>query len=133
MYSFIFLVRIVPLWSVEELKGYLLHVQRSYQPRLSVEAQKILSCYYRHVRSHNCSGTQATVRLLESLIRLAQAHARLMMRSVVLTMVKCFELNDDVGCDPSGDADGVLRVQNWTHQYGGHSVHRISQRELSRD
>ena len=74
------------LWSTEFLKGFILYIQRTYQPRLSVEAQRILSCYYRHVRAHNCSGTQATVRLLESLIRLAQAHARLMMRHVVLTM-----------------------------------------------
>ena len=76
-----------PLWSVTQLKGFILYVQKTYQPKLSLEAQKILSCYYRYVRSHNCSGTQATVRLLESLIRLAQAHARLMMRPVVLTMV----------------------------------------------
>lgn len=78
---------IVPLWSIEELKGYILHIQRAYQPKLADEAQMIISSYYRYVRSHNCSGTQATVRLLESLIRLAQAHARLMMRDVVLTMV----------------------------------------------
>ena len=64
----------------------MLFVQRQFQPKLSVAAQKILTHYYQYVRGHNNSVAQATVRLLESLIRLAQAHARLMMRSRVETM-----------------------------------------------
>ena len=76
-----------PLWSGEELKGYVLFVQRFYHPLLSASSQLILTRYYQHVRTHNNSSTQATVRLLESLIRLAQAHARLMMRNEVRTMV----------------------------------------------
>ena len=76
-----------PLWSVEELKGYILFVQRNFTPLLSSEAQLILTRYYQYVRGHNNSVAQATVRLLESLIRLGQAHARLMMRKREITMV----------------------------------------------
>ena len=72
---------------MEELKGYILYVQRHYHPLLSPSAQLILTRYYPHVRTLNNSSAQATVRLLESLIRLAQAHARLMMRNEVMTMV----------------------------------------------
>ena len=78
---------IAPLWSLEELKGYILFLQSRFSPLLSAEAQLILTRYYQYVRGHNNSVAQATVRLLESLIRLAQAHARLMMRNSVITMV----------------------------------------------
>lgn len=86
-YAFFLFSSPAPLWSVEELKGYVLYVQRHYHPLLSPSAQLILTRYYQHVRTHNNSSAQATVRLLESLIRLAQAHARLMMRNEVMTMV----------------------------------------------
>lgn len=86
-YVFCFLCSLAPLWSVEELKGYILYVQRQYHPLLSPSAQLILTRYYQFVRTHNNSSAQATVRLLESLIRLGQAHARLMMRNEVMTMV----------------------------------------------
>ncbi|KAK8818667.1 hypothetical protein WA538_003977 [Blastocystis sp. DL] len=75
-----------PLWSVDELKGYILFVQRTFHPFLSAPAQLIFTRYYQYVRGHNTSGTPATVRLLESLVRLGQAHARLMMRDRVVTM-----------------------------------------------
>ena len=74
------------LWSIEELKAYILFVQQQFKPKLSSSAQRILTRYYQYVRSHNRSVAQVTVRLLESLIRLAQAHARLMMRNLVQTM-----------------------------------------------
>ena len=41
-----------PLWSVEELKGYILFVQRNFTPLLSSEAQLILTRYYQYVRGH---------------------------------------------------------------------------------
>lgn len=96
-----------PLWSVEELKGYILYVQRTFRPRLSAAAQRILTRYYQFVRSHNTSGAQATIRLLESLVRLAQAHARLMMRNRVLAMVGARRASS-VGRGGGGAADGGL-------------------------
>ena len=77
---------IATLWSIEELKAYILFVQQRFKPKLSSSAQRILTRYYQYVRSHNRSVAQVTVRLLESLIRLAQAHARLMLRNLVQTM-----------------------------------------------
>ena len=93
------------MWSIDELKGYILFVQRNFDPFLSAPAQLIFTRYYQYVRGHNTSGTPATVRLLESLVRLGQAHARLMMRNRVVTMVgegrRC-----DVGRGGGGAADG---------------------------
>lgn len=80
---------------MDELKGYILFVQRNYSPLLSSDAQLILTRYYQYVRGHNNSVAQATVRLLESLIRLGQAHARLMMRNRVITMVGLFLCPND--------------------------------------
>jgi DNA helicase MCM9 len=51
---------------------------------LSEEAEELLSGYYQLRRQHE--GRQAsrtTVRMLESLVRVAQAHARLMARQTV--------------------------------------------------
>ena len=92
---------LAPLWSLEELKGYILFLQSRLIPLLSAEAQLILTRYYQYVRGHNNSVAQATVRLLESLIRLAQAHARLMMRNRVVTMVCAIIVNDDNNNDDS--------------------------------
>ncbi|CAK7341069.1 unnamed protein product [Dovyalis caffra] len=76
------------LWS--SAKGY-------FRPVLTKEAEKVISSYYqlqRRSATHNAART--TVRMLESLIRLAQAHARLMFRNEVtrldaLMAILCIE------------------------------------------
>lgn len=72
---------------MKSLKATYYLVQRILHRLLSSEASDYLTRYYQYVRGHNNSVAQATVRLLESLIRLGQAHARLMMRNRVITMV----------------------------------------------
>ena len=72
------------LWSIEKLRGYIATVKREFQPLLTTEAAELLVMHYTEVRQSNSSKSdQVTVRFLESLIRLCQAHARLMYRNMV--------------------------------------------------
>jgi hypothetical protein len=71
-------------WSTEELKQYIAWAKTSFHPVLSAEAQQLLLAYYQKQRQlasalHHASD-RITVRFLEGLVRLAQAHARLMAR-----------------------------------------------------
>ncbi|KAG4168320.1 hypothetical protein ERO13_A12G016000v2 [Gossypium hirsutum] len=72
------------IWSLSILRGYIGYVKKHFKPVLTKEAERVISNYYqlqRRSATHNAART--TVRMLESLIRLAQAHARLMFRNEV--------------------------------------------------
>lgn len=67
------------LWSTERLRQYFVYVKTSLQPTLTRNAQRIIKKYYQCERARVERNTaRTTVRLLEGLVRLAQAHARLM-------------------------------------------------------
>ncbi|KGL77901.1 DNA helicase MCM9, partial [Tinamus guttatus] len=71
------------LWSMEKMKTYFCLI-KSLQPRLSEESHAVLVRYYQRQRQSGArSAARTTIRLLESLIRLAEAHARLMFRDTV--------------------------------------------------
>ncbi|KAK1933573.1 DNA helicase MCM9 [Phytophthora citrophthora] len=75
------------LWSIQKLQAYICHVKDRYQPQLTRAAMMILQRYYERQRaSDSRSAARTTIRLLESLTRLAQAHARLMCHSEVAVM-----------------------------------------------
>ncbi|KAJ0077753.1 hypothetical protein Patl1_37173 [Pistacia atlantica] len=63
---------------------YIHFVKGYFKPILMKEAEKVISSYYQlQRRSATQNAARTTVRMLESLIRLAQAHARLMFRNEV--------------------------------------------------
>eukprot|EP00188_Purpureofilum_apyrenoidigerum_P001183 Plantae.Rhodophyta-Purpureofilum_apyrenoidigerum.ctg1630.p1 GENE.Plantae.Rhodophyta-Purpureofilum_apyrenoidigerum.ctg1630~~Plantae.Rhodophyta-Purpureofilum_apyrenoidigerum.ctg1630.p1 ORF type:complete len:486 (-),score=74.30 Plantae.Rhodophyta-Purpureofilum_apyrenoidigerum.ctg1630:110-1567(-) len=80
-------------WPAHKLQLYLHHVKKSISPELSDNAQLLLSTYYSAERaSERRNAARTTVRLLESLIRLTQAHARLMLRKLAVVQDGLFAI-----------------------------------------
>ncbi|CAB9509624.1 helicase MCM9 [Seminavis robusta] len=71
------------MWTVEKLRAYVSLVREQFRPTMSDEAAILLELHYEKSRSSQNTTMPVTVRFLESLIRLAQAHARLMFRKTV--------------------------------------------------
>lgn len=70
-------------WPLASLRQYI-QWAKALHPTLSEDAQELLSGYYQLRRQHEGrQGSRTTVRMLESLVRVAQAHARLMARREV--------------------------------------------------
>jgi DNA helicase MCM9 len=80
-------------WNTDQLRQYLHHVRVSFRPRLSPASERVLGAYYSMQRSNSeRSVARTTVRLLESLVRLTQAHARLMYRWQALVQDAIFAI-----------------------------------------
>eukprot|EP00956_Cyclotella_meneghiniana_P028191 scaffold64965_cov79-Cyclotella_meneghiniana.AAC.9 len=72
-------------WGMEKLRAYVAIVRDKFHPTLTTEASQLLENHYDLCRqSKTEKSLPVTVRFLESLIRLSQAHARLMYRNEVL-------------------------------------------------
>lgn len=70
-------------WSMEKLRAYIAVVRERFRPTMSKGAAMLLEAHYERCRSAQSNTIPVTVRFLESLIRLSQAHARLMYRNEV--------------------------------------------------
>ncbi|CAL1585426.1 unnamed protein product [Knipowitschia caucasica] len=70
------------LWSIDKMKAYFCLIKR-LQPQLSQDANRVLTSYYQLQRQSQGRGARTTIRMLESLSRLAEAHAKLMYRETV--------------------------------------------------
>jgi DNA helicase MCM9 len=67
-------------WSMEKLRAYISVVKERFVPVMSDDAAMLLERHYQKCRSAQSNTIPVTVRFLESLIRLSQAHSRLMHR-----------------------------------------------------
>jgi DNA helicase MCM9 len=77
-------------WSIPKLQAYISWSQNTCVPELGDQAQKILKAYYMYQRkTDDRNASRTTVRLLESLIRIAQAHARLMHEDLGKIAIMC--------------------------------------------
>ena len=65
-------------WHLDKLKAYLRWCKETFHPQVSKEAKHALIAYYQARRALRAD--HVTVRFFESLIRLSQAHAKLMAR-----------------------------------------------------
>ena len=71
-------------WDITDVQQYLLWVKATFHPELMVEAEEVLTGYYKLQRAAaDRTSARTTVRMLESLVRIAQAHAKLMARQQV--------------------------------------------------
>jgi DNA helicase MCM9 len=71
-------------WDFDKLKLYVNFVRTELNPPLNQVSELVLSKYYQFQRSNDSNhSVRTTVRLLESLVRLAQAHAKLMFHEQV--------------------------------------------------
>ncbi|XP_057315035.1 DNA helicase MCM9-like [Hydractinia symbiolongicarpus] len=71
------------LWSMEKMQAYISYV-KCLKPALNEDSIRILQSYYQVQRAADArNAARTTIRLLESMIRIAEAHARLMLRNEV--------------------------------------------------
>lgn len=75
-------------WTMERLQSYFAYCRKNYNPVLGPDASRILSEFYLKQRrtANEADMARSTVRLLQSAIRLAQGHARLMCHDEVMVM-----------------------------------------------
>ncbi|XP_024960455.1 probable DNA helicase MCM9 isoform X2 [Cynara cardunculus var. scolymus] len=113
------------MWPLSMLRRYIHFVKGYFRPTLTKEAESVISRYYQlQRRTGKENAARTTVRMLESLIRLAQAHARLMFRNEVtrldaITAILCIEssMTTSAIVDSAGNALHSNFTDNPDQQY----------------
>ena len=81
------------LWNIEQLKSYIAFIKATISPTLSEDAQLVLISYYKQQRNLDSRNqARTTIRLLESMVRLTEAHARLMFRKEAIVLDAIFTI-----------------------------------------
>ncbi|KAL5705129.1 DNA helicase [Ranunculus cassubicifolius] len=115
----------VDVWPLTMLRRYIHYVKGRFKPYLRKDAEEIISSYYQlQRRSATDNLARTTVRMLESLIRLAQAHARLMFRDEVtpldaIAAILCIEssMTTSAIVDSAGNALHSNFTENPDQEY----------------
>ena len=86
-------------WNTEKLLKYIVFVQIYIEPVCTLQAEMLFQAYFSYLRGRQTlAKDRKTIRMLESLIRLAEAHARMMFKKdieiydaicVIVLMEKC--------------------------------------------
>ena len=85
--------KLTELWSIDRLRQYFYYIKTNLRPKLSEEAQQLLRTYYQIERASSArTAARTTVRLLEALVRLSQAHARLSFRETATALDAVFAI-----------------------------------------
>lgn len=88
-------------WPVDKLQAYFNYIRATFAPSLSESAREVLTAYYSKQRvTDTAEKARTTIRMLESLIRLAEAHAKIMFRTEVLlidAIVAIYTMEASVG------------------------------------
>ncbi|KAG8468440.1 hypothetical protein KFE25_013523 [Diacronema lutheri] len=96
------------VWDEKALRAYLECARRRIEPVMSAQAERVLSAYFERQRQAEYRHVaRTTIRLLESLIRLSQAHARLMWRETVVVSDAVYAIAM-IEAGASAGADGPL-------------------------
>lgn len=84
------------IWSIDQMQTHFLAI-RDIHPKLTPKADAIIGSYFKACRMDPMRDqSRTTIRLLDSLVRLSQAHARLLFRNEVnemdaVTVIQLFE------------------------------------------
>jgi len=74
------------IWPIDKINKYIKLIQTVFTPFLSEAAEELFKAYFTYIKYSPIVGKERkTVRMLESMIRLSQAHARLMFRDEIKT------------------------------------------------
>lgn len=106
----------MPHFTMKQLQAYIYYVKTRFQPELTEFASELLQRYYTFQRERDTSNsTRTTIRLLESLIRLTLAHAKLMCRNKAYCLDACVAISIiEASVQTTGILHGIGKGKNKT-------------------
>uniref|UniRef100_A0A0K2U3I9 DNA helicase n=1 Tax=Lepeophtheirus salmonis TaxID=72036 RepID=A0A0K2U3I9_LEPSM len=105
-------------WTMDTLRSYFVYIKSSIKPEMSTDISQIISRYYQRQRgSEYVNKSRTSVRLLQSIVRLSQGHARLLHHTKVeiVDVVNAILLIEASGGVPSSSQIIVNNSSNTIH------------------